>query len=157
MTDRQNGAQLERLPSSISHRAQVDDGPPGPSRPNGRSRLFSETMVWQKSHAWVLDVYRMSRQFPREEMFGLTSQLRRAAVSVPANFAEGFKRKTLPDKLRFFTIAQGSLEECRYYLILAHDLLYADTKILSTALDEVGRLLAGYAAAVALQMEKKGK
>ena len=112
------------------------------------SRLFSDTLVWQRAHAWVLNVYRVSRHFPKEEMFGLTSQLRRASVSVPANFVEGFKRRTVPDKLRFFSIAQGSLEECRYYLILARDLGYADTQYVSAQLDEVAKLIAAYAAAI---------
>lgn len=124
-------------------------------RPTSPSALFSETVVWQKAHAWVLDVYRVSRQFPNEEMFGLTSQLRRAAVSVPANFAEGFKRRTLPDKLRFFSIAQGSLEECRYYLILARDLGYADTQMASARLDEVSKLLAAYTGSVASKIGQR--
>jgi four helix bundle protein len=67
------------------------------------------------------------RSLPKHELFGLTSQLRRAAVSVPANFAEGFKKRGLADKVRFYNIAQGSLEECRYYLILARDLRYGDS------------------------------
>ncbi|HLL90775.1 MAG TPA: four helix bundle protein [Tepidisphaeraceae bacterium] len=75
--------------------------------------------MWQKAHQLVLDVYAMTRRFPREEMFGLSSQMRRAAISVPANIAEGFKKSGKPDKLRFYNIAQGSLEEVRYYLLLA--------------------------------------
>ena len=77
-------------------------------------------------------------------MYGLTSQLRRAAVSIPANIAEGFKKKSRLDKARFLNIAQGSLEECRYYLILAKDLGYGDTDQLMRQLEEVGKLLAGY-------------
>lgn len=77
-------------------------------------------------------------------MFGLTSQLRRAAVSIPANFAEGFKKMGMPDKLRFYNIAQGSLEECRYYLILARDLQYADTDELSGDLDIISKMLEAY-------------
>ncbi len=68
------------------------------------------------------------RIFHKEETYGLTSQLRQAAVSIAANIAEGFKKKGKPDKVRFMNIAQGSLEECRYYLILAKDLGYIDTK-----------------------------
>src|SRR5215218_7893466 len=112
------------------------------------ARSFEEVELWKKAHAWVLDVYRFTEQFPRHELFGLTSQLRRAAVSVPANFAEGFKKRGHADKLRFYNIAQGSLEECRYYFILIHDLGYADTKSLLSALEEVSRMLAGYCAAV---------
>ncbi len=77
-------------------------------------------------------------------MFGLTSQLRRAAVSIPANFAEGFKKVGMADKLRFYNIAQGSLEECRYYLILARDLRYADTSRLSEDLDIISKMLEAY-------------
>ncbi len=77
------------------------------------SKTFQDVEVWQRAHKWVLAVYRLTEGFPKQEMFGLTSQLRRAAVSVPANFAEGFKKVGIADKLRFCNIAQGSLEECR--------------------------------------------
>ncbi len=77
-------------------------------------------------------------------MYGLCSQLRRAAVSIPANIAEGFIRKTKPEKVRFLNIAQGSLEECRYYLILASDLQYGDANFLINLLEEVSKLLNGY-------------
>jgi four helix bundle protein len=109
-----------------------------------KSRSFQDIAVWKKAHAWVLGIYRMSEAFPKHELFGLTSQLRRAAVSVPANIAEGFRKKGSADKARFYNIAQGSLEECRYYLILADDLGYANTKQLAADLDEVGRLLDAY-------------
>ena len=89
-----------------------------------KSRTFEDVELWRKAHAWVLATYRFTEAFPKHELFGLTSQLRRAAVSVPANFAEGFKKRGLADKIRFYNIAQGSLEECRYYLILARDLRY---------------------------------
>jgi four helix bundle protein len=72
---------------------------------------------------FVLAVYRISKNFPREEIYGLTSQFRRAAVSIPANIAEGFKKRGCNDKARFMNIAQGSLEECRYYLILTKSVL----------------------------------
>src|SRR5215813_7317879 len=109
-----------------------------------KSRNFQDLDVWKKAHAWVLNIYRLSENFPKHELFGLTSQLRRAAVSVPANLAEGFKRKGISDKARFYNIAQGSLEECRYYLILARDLHYADTQQLAKDLDEVSRILDSY-------------
>lgn len=83
--------------------------------------------LWRKAHAWVLAVYKFTELFPRHELFGLTSQLRRAAVSVPANFAEGFKKRSRADKIRIYNIAQGSLEECRYFLILSRDLRYGDS------------------------------
>jgi four helix bundle protein len=105
---------------------------------------FEDVEVWKKAHRFVLNVYRATEGFPKCEVFGLTSQLRRAAVSVPANIAEGFRRRTPPDKSRFYNIAQGSLEECRYYLILAQDLGYVDTTALLSDLDEVGRMLDRY-------------
>ncbi len=104
----------------------------------------SRQKVWQKAHQLVIKIYRLSKGFPKDERFGLTSQLRRAAVSVPANLAEGFKRVTIPDKLRFFNIAQSSLEEVRYYLILVYDLKYADTRELKEDLEEVSRMLEAY-------------
>ena len=76
------------------------------------------------------------------------SQLRRASVSVPANIAEGFKKKGLADKVRFLNIAQGSLEECRYYFILAEDLEYGDSRKLMLHLEEVSKLLDSYAARI---------
>jgi four helix bundle protein len=78
------------------------------------ARTFQDLIVWQKAHEFVLDAYRLSKNFPREEIYSLTSQFRRAAVSIPANIAEGFKKKGCSDKARFMNIAQGSLEECRY-------------------------------------------
>lgn len=112
------------------------------------SKTFEDLIVWQKAHAWVLGVYGLTARFPRSEMFALTSQFRRAAVSVPANIAEGFKKAGKADKLRFYNIAQGSLEECRYYLILARDLGYADISAIMRVIDEVSRLLEAYMASI---------
>lgn len=112
--------------------------------PAVRSTTFENVEVWKKAHAWVLAIYRFSESFPKQELFGLTSQLRRAAVSIPANFAEGFKKMGRADKVRFYNIAQGSLEECRYYLILARDLNYGNPAILLDNLDEISRMLAAY-------------
>jgi len=112
------------------------------------SKTFQDVEVWQLAHKWVLKIYRFSEDFPKHELFGLGSQLRRAAVSVPANFAEGFKKLGKNDKLRFYNIAQGSLEECRYYLILASDLGYGDTAQLKAELDQISRMLDGYMRAI---------
>ena len=112
------------------------------------SKTFEDLKVWQKAHQLVIKIYRLSKGFPRDEIFGLTSQLRRAAVSVAANVAEGFKRVTIPDKLRFFNIAQASLEEVRYYLILVHDLQYAETGEFREDLEEVSRMLEAYRATI---------
>ena len=108
------------------------------------ARSFEDLIVWQKAHAFVLNVYKTSRDFPREEMYGLTAQLRRAAVSVPANIAEGFKRRGRSDKARLMNVAEGSLEEARYYLRLAKDLGYAPGGFLAEDAAEVGRLLGSY-------------
>jgi len=110
---------------------------------------FRDLKVHQQAHAFVLDVYRLTRNFPREELFGLASQLRRAAVSIPANIAEGFVKRGRADKLRFYNIAQGSLEESRYYLFLAHDLHYGDTLNLQDNLDHISRMLEAYIRAIA--------
>ncbi|KST69021.1 four helix bundle protein [Mastigocoleus testarum] len=108
------------------------------------AKSFKDLIVWQKAHEFVLSVYRLSGDFPKTETYGLTSQIRRAAVSVPANIAEGFKQRTLADKARFLNISQGSLEECRYYLILAADLNYGNTLTLMLQLEEVSKLLDAY-------------
>ena len=109
-----------------------------------KAQTFQDLIVWQKAHQFVLGVYRLSQSFPRHEVYGLSSQIRRASVSIPANIAEGFKKRTSKEKLRFFNIAQGSLEEVRYYLILTRDLEYGKTKELEIALEEVSRILEGY-------------
>jgi len=108
------------------------------------SQTFRQLVVWQKAHDLVLEVYRLTEGFPRHELYSLTSQLRRSAVSIPANIAEGYKKSGLPDKTRFLNIAQASLEETRYYLILANDLRYGQALLLESRLDEVGRLLDSY-------------
>jgi len=112
------------------------------------AKTFRDLVVWQKAHAFVLGAYRISRGFPRDEIYGLTSQFRRAAVSIAANIVEGFKKKGQPDKARFLNIAQGSLEECRYYLTLIADLNYGETGTLNDQLEEVSRLLTSYTNAV---------
>jgi four helix bundle protein len=108
------------------------------------AKTFQDVEVWKKAHAWVLNVYRFTEKFPKHELFGLTSQLRRAAVSIPANFAEGFKKKGHADKARFYNIAQGSLEECSYYMILARDLGYGDTTVLLESLEAMSKMLEAY-------------
>ena len=89
---------------------------------------FKNIVAWQIAHEFVLSVYEMTKKFPSTEAFGLTSQFQRAAVSIPANIAEGYRKLGKADKLRFLNIAQGSLEECRYYIILATDLKYITTE-----------------------------
>ena len=111
-------------------------------------KSFEDLVVWQKAHAYVLDIYKMTELFPKSELFGLTSQMRRAAVSVPANIAEGFKKRGPRDKVRVLNIGQGSLEESLYYLILSNDLHYADTLSLRLRLDEVSKMLEAYIQAI---------
>jgi four helix bundle protein len=108
------------------------------------ARTFQDLIVRQKAHGFVLSVYRFTELFPRKETYGLTSQLRRAAVSVSSNIAEGFGKQGKNDKARFLNIVQGSLEECRYYLILSKDLGYGDSRALKTQLEEVSKLLGKY-------------
>lgn len=91
-----------------------------------QSLSFTDVWAWQRAHLFTVEVYKVTRDFPENERFGLISQFRRAAVSVPANIAEGYKKVSLADKLRFYNIAQGSLEECRYYIILSKDICYID-------------------------------
>ena len=112
------------------------------------AKTFQDLIVWQKAHQFVLAVYRFTDNFPRQEIYGLTSQLRRAAVSKPANIAEGFKKQGRADKARFMNIAQGSIEECRYYLILAKDLGYGDSNPLMSRIEEVSKLLGSYCSAI---------
>ena len=88
------------------------------------SKTFREVLAWQKAHSFVLAFYKSKKCFPEDEKYALIPQFQRAAISIAANIAEGYKKLSKADKLRFFNIAQGSLEECRYYIILAHDVGY---------------------------------
>ena len=112
------------------------------------SRCFEDLLVWQYAHEFVLMVYNMTNVFPEFEKFGLRSQFTRAAVSIPANIAEGYKKIGKADKLRFLNTAQGSLEECRYYIILSKDLHYLaeeETEKLRCSLEKVSWFLNSYA------------
>jgi four helix bundle protein len=112
------------------------------------AKTFENLVVWQKAHRFALEVYRYSGRFPKSETYGLASQFRRAAVSIPANIAEGFRKAGRMDKVRFMNIAQGSLEECRYYLILSRDLEYGENGRLTDLLNEVSRILDAYLKAI---------
>lgn len=109
---------------------------------------FEDLIVWQKAHAFVLCAYKLSSTFPKSEIYGLVSQFRRAAVSIPANIAEGSRKRGKADKVRFLNIAQGSLEECHYYLILIRDLAYGETQDAFSLIEEVSKLLQGYSRAI---------
>ena len=112
------------------------------------AKTFQDLIVWRKAHEFVLAVYRLTESFPQREIYGLSHQMRRAAVSIPANIAEGFRKRGPADKTRFMNIAEGSIEECRYYLILAQDLGYGETEKLRYLLEEVSRLLNAYIKAI---------
>ncbi len=116
------------------------------ARPPAKS--FEDLVVWRKAHEFVLGVYELTKTFPREETYGLTSQLRRAAISIAANTAEGFRKRGKADKARFMNTAEASVDESHYYLILARDLRYGDTESLMRTLDEVSRLLNAYSRAI---------
>ncbi|MCB0227266.1 MAG: four helix bundle protein [Anaerolineae bacterium] len=105
---------------------------------------FQQLNAWQEAHTLVLQVYAVTKTFPSDEKFGLVSQMRRAAISIPANIAEGFKRRGITEKIRFYNISEGSLEELKYYFILGKDLGYLqNTDHLIHQAETVGRLLHG--------------
>ena len=117
---------------------------------------YSDLIVWQKALALAVDVHRLSESFPRSERFGLTSQLRRAAVSIPSNIAEGAARRTTRDLISFLYIARGSLAELETQLLLARQLGYLDDTGLEQmrpGLKEVGRLLNGLIAGLRRRAE----
>ncbi len=113
---------------------------------------FRDILAWQKAHQFVLDVYTALRNFPEEERYGLSSQFKRAAISIPANIAEGYRKLGKADKLRFMNIAQGSLEECRYYILLSRDLGFIDNPVynsLSQSLETTSKFLNFYSQGIA--------
>jgi len=112
-----------------------------------QTRTFENLIAWQKAHQFVVNVYRITRTYPASEQYGLISQFQRAAVSISANIAEGYKRMGKADKLRFLNISQGSLEECRNYVILSHDIEYISDETfeqLLSQLNDASRLLNAY-------------
>jgi four helix bundle protein len=113
-----------------------------------KAKTFQDLVVWHKAHKFVMAAYRFSEGFPKSETYGLSAQLRRAAGSIPANIAEGFRKRGRPDKARYMNTAEGSVEECRNYLILAQDLGYGSNEELRKSLEEVSRLLNAYSKAI---------
>ena len=106
------------------------------------SKSFTQLKVWELAHQVTLEVYRVTAAFPADERFCLVTQMRRAAISVPANIAEGFGRRGPQDKARFYTIGQASAEELKYFLILARDLGYLKDPVdLQKNLDSVCSML----------------
>jgi four helix bundle protein len=110
-------------------------------------RNFKELKVWEKSHKLTLMVYSATRKFPKEEIYGLTSQMRRSSASIPSNIAEGCGRQSVGDFLRFLQIAMGSASELEYQLLLSHDLGYLENDemdALSEQTSEIKRMLTGF-------------
>ena len=110
-------------------------------------RDFHELKVWVKAHRLVVSIYAVTQHFPSEERFGLTRQIRRTAVSIPSNIAEGCGRNTEPEMARFLDIASGSASELDYQILLARDLRYIDEdnyKKLAHQIQEVRRMLYGF-------------
>lgn len=108
---------------------------------------YKKLIVWYKSHLLVKQIYKVTVNFPKSELFGLTSQMRRCSVSVPANIVEGYSRKSIKEKLNFYNIARSSLSELEYYIDLSFELDYIleeQYKELLMARAEVGRLLNGF-------------
>ena len=102
--------------------------------------------MWQHAHTFVLDIYRVTADFPSHERYGLVSQMRRAAVSIAANIVEGHKRRSRKEFLNFLNIADSSLEELKYYLLLSRDLQYLASSVvkqLYQQAERVGRMLSG--------------
>ena len=121
---------------------------------------FENIIAWQKAHSFVLLTYRVTGHFPKDEIFGLTSQFRRAAVSIEANIAEGYKKLSKADKLRFFNISQGSLEECRDYIILSRDLGYISStefEDLHASIENTSKFLNSYCRAIVSNNALKGE
>ena len=111
------------------------------------TNTFKNIKAWQRAHEFVVKIYKTTRFFPEFEKYGLAAQFQRAAVSIPANIAEGFRKLSKADKLRFMNIAQGSLEEFRYYIILSKDLEYINQNTYDTLnehLEDTSRLLNSY-------------
>jgi four helix bundle protein len=115
---------------------------------NTVARTFQDLDVWQRAHSFVMAIYQLTAAFPKTETYGLAAQARRAAVSIPANIAEGFGKRGRLDKARYLNIAQGSLEESLYYLILARDLDYCDPRPALDRLAETSRLFDAYRNAI---------
>jgi|SRR3989338_7656628 len=111
------------------------------------AKTFRDIQAWQLAHKLVVAVYRLTANFPKSEIFGLTSQLRRAAVSVALTIAEGFKRKSRADRLHFYNMAETSLEEVKCGLLIAKDLQYCDEaayRDIMAIAEECGRVLHGW-------------
>lgn len=116
-----------------------------------KTKSFQDLLVWQKSHKVVIEIYKKTKKFPKEELYGITSQMRRSAISIPANIAEGYRKKSKAEKIHFFEISLCSLQELRYYIILCRDLNYfdrTDFDNLGTEINEIGKMITAYINAI---------
>jgi four helix bundle protein len=123
-------------------------------------RNYRDLQTWSKAHKLTLELYKLSQRFPREEMYGLTSQLRRSAASIGANLAEGCGRQTNPEFARFVKVSMGSASELDYHLLLSRDLgfLEADTyERAAMSLTEVRKMLASLLSTVELETQTRTK
>ena len=112
---------------------------------------FQDILAWQKAHEFTKLVYDITKDFPEDEKYGLTSQFRRAAISIGANIAEGYKKLSKADKLRFLNIAEGSMAECMNYIILSKDLNYINDiqyDKLFASIENAGKLLTAYSVGI---------
>jgi four helix bundle protein len=120
-------------------------------------RDFRKVQVWQKSHELTLRLYKVTSAFPKEELYGLTSQIRRASASIPSNIAEGCGRNTQTELARFVHIASGSASELDYHLLLAHDLGFVGQEVyleLANTISEIKRMLHGFEKAISSNAKK---
>lgn len=113
---------------------------------NSKIKSFTDLITWQEVHKLVLSVYKITREFPKDERFGLISQLCRAVISISSNIAEGFSRGTMKDKIQFYRIAQGSVTEVQNQLLIARDIGYLDKSMFVKIADQtilVNKLING--------------
>ena len=110
---------------------------------------YKDLKVWEKAHDFTLSVYEVTKQFPKEEIYSLTNQLRRAASSIPANIAEGCGKNSQPDFANFLNIALGSANEAEYYLILSKDLKYLNNEIFEVLIKTINEIKAMLIALIA--------
>lgn len=123
----------------------------------GEIKSFRDLLVWQKSHQLVLEIYKITNNFPRAETYGLISQMRRAGVSIVSNLVEGFKRRTVNDSVHFYNIADGSIEELKYQLLLSRDLEYITLEIFlrtNFMIEEVSKMLRSWSASQKTNYQK---
>jgi four helix bundle protein len=117
-------------------------------------RSFKDLQAWQRAHDLAIQTYVLTKKFPKEELFGIVNQMRRAAVSVPSNIAEGFSRNSSKEKSQFYAISKGSLTELESQFLIARDLGYISTQEfadIDSKIDRVGKIITGLAKTVGIE------